>query len=159
MQRFEKESGKLSEEFKKARIKNVESYLKLRKMREGNLNDSQKKELKQLLGKQVEIAKLLKQPDLEDHLDRLVNYLRDIIHKEDEIKIITSQESISEEEIEEGLKELNGYGNPGMFKREDVIEMHRRGNEIKIEQYNGSIARLQTAIAEINEYKVNKEKK
>lgn len=157
LKKFEEEASLLPEKLREARIKNIKSYLKLRDLRKENLTDEQKRELDQILKRQVDVANLLKEPNLENHFDRLVNYINDLIASLKQE--IGSLNEVKKEEIEEALALFKGLPSENIFTTSVIKKIKTNEHQIRIEESNKEISELENVLAAISRYKNNKNEK
>jgi hypothetical protein len=157
LKKFEQKNNPLPEALREARIKNIEAYLKLRDLRKKELTDVQKNELDQILKRQVDVASLLKEPNLENHFDRLINYINSLIVSLK--KEIDTLSEVKEEEIKEELALLNGLSGKHAFSDSDVREIKTTEHKNRIKEFNEQIFELENVLVVISKYINNKDKK
>lgn len=153
---FEKQSDKLVDKVADAREKNIKSYLKLRELRQNeDLTDSQKTELRKFFDRQVEVSRLLKQPNLENHLERLLSHVEGItadLEKERN----TPLKSLSDEEVGQIMRSLNNNASGYVFTAEYVRSSHVSRHERRLELIEFQLAELKNIKNEVEKYKISK---
>ena len=153
---FEKQSDKLVDKVANAREQNVRSYLRLRELRQNkDLTDLQRAELKKLFNRQIEVSRLLKQPDLENHLGRLLDNIKDLIAGL-EREMNTPLKPLSDDEVKQIMSDINNGSGTYIFTPDDVRRVHISRHQRRLELMDFQITELKKAKDEVVKYSDSK---